>query len=202
MIDALKKSFEKLAVPRELHEIVNLPNAITMLRITIIPVLFLLLWSPGETVSLIVAVLFALAALTDLLDGYVARKYQMVTRTGKLLDPIVDKLIVSTAMILMIPIGRIPAWIVAIIIIRDIAIDGIRHLASVGGLIISASRTAKYKTVTQEIAITALMIHYPLFGIDASLIGTIVLYFALVLTIWSGAEYIVKFYRWAFKVDM
>lgn len=199
MIDAIKRGFDRLPVSREVREIVNLPNTITMLRITILPVLFLLLLSPGKVVSIVIAVLFALAALTDALDGYVARRYQIVTKIGKLLDPIADKLVVSTAMILMIPVGRIPAWVVAIIIIRDIAIDGIRHVASVGGKIISASRMGKYKTFTQEVAITALIIHYPIFGLDSHLVGLVILYLALALTIISGVEYFVKFYKWLLK---
>lgn len=199
MLDAIKRGFDRLPVSREFRDIVNLPNTITMLRVTILPVLFLLLLQPNKLVSLIIAVLFALAALTDMLDGYIARRYKIVTKIGKLLDPIADKMIVSTAMVLMIPVGRIPAWIVAIIIIRDIAIDGIRHVASVGGLIISASRLGKYKTFTQEAAITALIIHYPLFGLDAHYVGLIILYVALALTVLSGVEYFFKFFKWAFK---
>ena len=199
MIDAIKRGFDKLPISRELREILNLPNTITMLRVTILPVLFLILLSPGKVVSLVIAVLFALAALTDMLDGYVARRYEIVTKIGKLLDPIADKMIVSTAMVLMIPVGRIPAWIVAIIIIRDIAIDGIRHVASVGGKIISASRLGKYKTVTQEVAITALIIHYPIMGLDSHKVGLVILYAAVVLTVVSGIEYFVKFYRWVFE---
>ena len=104
-----------------------------MLRIGVIPVLFFLLLSPGPIMSLVIAVLFIAAALTDLMDGYIARKYQIVTTMGKFLDPIADKLIVNTAMILLIPIGRIPAWIVAIIVIRDFAVDGMRNIASSAG---------------------------------------------------------------------
>ena len=89
--------------------------------------------------SLVIATLFIAAALTDLLDGYIARRYHIVTTMGKFLDPIADKLIVNTAMIMLIPIGRIPTWIVAVIIIRDFIVDGIRNIASSEGLIIDAS---------------------------------------------------------------
>ena len=178
-------------------EMANLPNLLTILRVTVIPVLFLLLLEPGRTLSLVIAALFIVAAVTDLLDGYLARKYRIVTRVGKILDPIADKLVVSAAMILMIPMGRIQAWIVALIILRDIAIDGMRHIATAGGFIIAASKMGKQKTLSQVIAVSALLIHYPLFGLDAQRIGTIVLYVALLLTIVSGLDYGYKFYKWA-----
>lgn len=178
----------------------NLPNLITMLRITVIPVLFLLLLDPGRVLSLVIAIFFIIAAITDLLDGYIARKYDIVTKAGKILDPIADKLIVSTAMILMIPLGRIPAWIVALIVMRDFAVDGIRHISTAGGgAIIAASKIGKQKTLAQVIAISALLIHYPIFGADAHRVGIVVLYVALTLTIWSGLDYVLKFSKWALK---
>jgi CDP-diacylglycerol--glycerol-3-phosphate 3-phosphatidyltransferase len=173
----------------------NFPNRITLFRITIIPALFFLLLSPGRNGSLAIAILFIIAALTDVLDGYLARKYEIVTVMGKFLDPIADKLIVNTAMILMIPIGRIPAWIVAVIIIRDFTVDGIRAIASSEGLVIQASKLGKQKTLCQIFAVSALMIHYPFLGADAHVIGTVILYLALALSICSGMDYFVKFYR-------
>lgn len=199
MIEFLLRSFEKLPIAASRREIINLPNTITMLRIGIIPVLFFLLTAPGPEVSMILAVLFILASLTDLLDGYIARKYRIVTTMGKFLDPIADKLVVNTAMLLMIPIGRIPAWIVAITIIRDIAVDGMRSIASAEGIVIDASRLGKQKTLCQVFAVSALMIHYPIFGIDAHVVGMVILYVALVLTVLSGSEYFLKFYRGAIR---
>ncbi|PIP04982.1 MAG: CDP-diacylglycerol--glycerol-3-phosphate 3-phosphatidyltransferase [Syntrophobacterales bacterium CG_4_8_14_3_um_filter_49_14] len=177
--------------------IFNLSNTITILRICVLPALFFLLPppGPGPTGSLIIALLFIAATFTDLLDGYVARRYKIVTTVGKLLDPIADKLIVNTAMILMIPLGRIPAWIVAVTIIRDIAVDGIRSIASSEGIIIQASRWGKQKTLCQIFAVSALIIHYPFLGADAHLVGTVILYIALILTIYSGIDYFVKFSR-------
>jgi CDP-diacylglycerol---glycerol-3-phosphate 3-phosphatidyltransferase len=177
------------------REILNLPNTITLVRISAVPFLFILLSSPGEFWSLILAILFVAASITDLIDGYVARKYQLITTMGKFLDPIADKLIINTAMILMIPIGRIPAWIVAITIMRDLIVDGVRSIASSEGLFIQANRLGKQKTLAQTIAVTALLIHYPFFGADAHLVGTITLYIAFVLTIYSGANYCIKFYQ-------
>ena len=175
--------------------IFNLSNTITILRISVLPALFFLLRNPGPTGSLVIALLFIAAAFTDLLDGYLARRYKIVTTVGKLLDPIADKLIVNTAMILMIPLGRIPVWIVAVTIIRDIAVDGIRSIASSEGIIIQASRWGKQKTLCQIFAVSALIIHYPFLGADAHLVGTVILYIALILTIYSGIDYFVKFSR-------
>ena len=114
---------------------------------------------------------------------------------GKFLDPLADKLMINTAMIMLIPIGRIPAWIVAITIVRDLIVDGIRSISSSEGIYIQASRLGKQKTLAQIIAVTALLIHYPLFGADAHLVGMIILYVAFVLTIYSGTDYFIKFYR-------
>jgi len=201
MIDYLKRAFDRLPIAQERKKVLNLPNTITMLRIGIIPVLFFLLLSPGPTGSLVIACIFVVAALTDLLDGYIARRYQIVTTMGKFLDPIADKLVVNTAMILMIPLGRIPAWIVAIIIVRDFTVDGIRTIASSEGVIIQSSRLAKQKTLCQVVAVTALMIHYPLLGADAHLVGIAILYLALFLTIYSGMDYLVKFSKEIFKKE-
>lgn len=195
MIGLLKKSLDRLPISTERGALLNVPNTITMLRVTVIPVLFFLLLSPGETGSLVIATLFVIAALTDFLDGYVARKYEIVTVMGKYLDPIADKLIINAAMILMIPIGRIPAWIVAVIITRDFVVDGIRTIASSEGSVIQASMLGKQKTICQVFAVSALMIHYPFLGVDAHVVGTVILYLALVLSVWSGMEYFMKFYR-------
>jgi CDP-diacylglycerol--glycerol-3-phosphate 3-phosphatidyltransferase len=181
------------------REIFNLPNIITLIRISVVPFLFILLTEPGEFWSLILAILFALASITDMLDGYLARKYNMITTMGKFLDPLADKLIVNTAMILMIPIGRIPAWIVAVTIIRDLIVDGIRSIASSEGLYIQASTLGKQKTIAQLFAVTALMVWYPLFGINSYIVGMALLYIALLLTIYSGLDYLVRFYRRARK---
>lgn len=183
------------------HETFNLPNTITLLRITIVPFLFILLLEPGKFWSLILAILFVIASITDVFDGYFARKYNLITTMGKFLDPIADKLIINTAMILMIPIGRIPAWIVAITIIRDLIVDVIRSIASSEGYYIHASSLGKQKTLAQIIAVTALMIHYSIFGIDAHTVGMVILYIALFFTIYSGVDYFIKFYQTTVQKD-
>jgi CDP-diacylglycerol--glycerol-3-phosphate 3-phosphatidyltransferase len=188
--------FDSLKTSKGTGQVFNLPNSITLIRLAVIPVLFLLLLSPGRILSMIIAVLFIMAAITDLIDGYVARKYNIVTTMGKFLDPIADKLVVTTAMIMLIPIGRIPAWIVAIIIMRDLLVDGLRSIASADGLVIDASRLGKQKTLCQIVAVSALLIHYDtVFGLNAHAVGMAVLYLALVLTVWSGADYFMKFYN-------
>ncbi len=195
MDDPGKRNGEGAILAGEPGNLLNLPNGITLVRIGILPVLFLLLWNPGRIWSLAIALLFIAAALTDLLDGYVARRYQLVTALGKFLDPIADKLIVNTAMIVMIPIGRVPAWVVAVTVIRDVVVDGIRSMAAAQGMVISASPLGKRKTLCQIFAVSALMIHYPLFGADAHTVGMVILYIALFFTVWSGMDYLVKFLR-------
>ena len=185
-----------MTASKDKNEVFNLPNTITLLRLAVIPVLFFLLLNPGRILSMVIAVLFIIAAITDLIDGYVARKYNIVTTMGKFLDPVADKLIVTTAMIMMIPIGRIPAWIVAVIIMRDLLVDGLRSIASAEGLVIDASRLGKQKTLCQIVAVSALLIHYDtVFGLDAHAVGIVVLFLALALTMWSGADYFIKFYK-------
>lgn len=195
MIDLLKRYFDRLPISPKNRRIINLPNTITIVRLCIIPILFFLLLSPDQTWSLVVAFLFIAAALTDLLDGYVARRYEIVTTMGKFLDPIADKLVINTAMVLMIPIGRISAWIVAIIIIRDFFVDGIRTIATSEGVVIQASWLGKQKTLCQVFAVSALMIHYPFLGADAHTVGTILLLLALVLSVYSGLDYFMKFLK-------
>jgi CDP-diacylglycerol--glycerol-3-phosphate 3-phosphatidyltransferase len=195
MIDILKRLFDRLPIAVDKKDVFNLPNTISMLRLGVIPILFCLLLSPGPVMSLVITLLFIAAALTDLLDGYIARRYQIITTMGKFLDPIADKLIVNTAMIMLIPIGRIPAWIVSVIIIRDFAVDGIRNIASSEGMIIQASPLGKRKTLCQIFAVSALMIHYPFIGADAHVVGMVILYIALILTVLSGIDYFMKFYR-------
>ncbi|HOK07009.1 MAG TPA: CDP-diacylglycerol--glycerol-3-phosphate 3-phosphatidyltransferase [Syntrophales bacterium] len=195
MIEILKRYFDTLPLDQAQRRVFNLPNVITLARLSIIPVLFFLLAAPGQTWSLVIAVTFILVSFTDLLDGYVARRYRIVTTMGKFLDPIADKLVLNTAMILMIPIGRIQAWVVALIVIRDFVVDGIRSIAQAEGFTIPASRLGKQKTLCQVFAISALIIHYPIFGADAHAVGTVILYLALFLSIYSGIDYLAKFYR-------
>jgi len=173
----------------------NLPNAITLVRIGASPVLVVLLLYQGRTLSVISAILFALVCATDWLDGYLARKRGDVTSLGKFLDPLADKLLVTTALIMLIPSGRIPAWIVALMISREIAVTGLRAIASDAGVVIAASILGKLKTVSQIFALIFLILHYRFYGIDFHAVGAVILVIAFILTIWSGVDYFVKFFR-------
>ncbi|ODS36588.1 MAG: CDP-diacylglycerol--glycerol-3-phosphate 3-phosphatidyltransferase [Candidatus Altiarchaeales archaeon WOR_SM1_79] len=173
----------------------NLPNALTILRILAIPLIVLLLFYPGKIASFVASIIFLFAAITDGLDGYIARRQNIVTTLGKFLDPMADKLLVITSLIMLIHLGRVPAWIVAIIAGREIAVTGLRAIAINEGIVISASQLGKYKTLLQVIATTTLICHYPYYSIDLHNVGMIFLWAALVLTVWSGLDYFRGFFR-------
>lgn len=171
----------------------NTPNKLSIIRIAVSPLLVLLLLDPGKGLSVLCAVLFSLVSMTDWLDGYLARKHNEVTTLGKFLDPLADKLLVVTALIMLISLGRAPAWMVAFIVGREIAITGLRTIARDEGLILQASPIGKTKTVAQILAIIPLLVHYPFYGVDFQRIGMVVLWIAMILTLWSGVDYVRKF---------
>lgn len=170
----------------------NLPNTITVLRIGIVPVLLLLPLTPGRLGSQVVAWLFIVAAVSDLVDGWLARRGQQVTRIGKLLDPLADKLVVATALIVLLSMARIPAWatwMVVVIIGRELAVTGLRGLASAEGQVMAASGLGKAKALTQNVAIGTLLFPEPTLGLPAHAIGVALLAIATGLTLWSGYAY-------------
>lgn len=178
----------------------NPANLLTLLRILVIPVVALLLYVPdGQDIpffrSVVAMILFTVAMFTDLFDGYIARRYGMVTALGKLLDPLADKLLVCAAMVMLIPPGRVPAWIVAVIVAREIGVTALRGAASTEGLVIAASSLGKAKTVLLSIGVGALILNYPVFGIDIHLLGMAFLLAGLVLTAWSGLDYFFRFLK-------
>lgn len=170
----------------------NLPNKLTIFRVILIPffVVFLLLDPSNQTYRYIADAIFIIASLTDMLDGKIARKYNLVTNFGKFMDPLADKLLVSAAMICLIATGQLAAWIVIVIISREFIISGFRLIASDNGIVIAASYWGKFKTVFQMLMIIVLIanIQMPFFTV----LGTILIYVALVLTIVSLSDYIVK----------
>ena len=170
----------------------NLPNKLTMLRVIMIPffVFFLLFGKFGRTGDIIALIIFIAASLTDMLDGKIARKYNLITNFGKFMDPLADKLLVCSAMICLIEIGRLPAWIVIIIIAREFIISGFRLIAADNGVVIAASMWGKSKTVSQMAMIILLLLNLPVPGF--SILATAVTYLALVLTIVSLIDYLVK----------
>ena len=183
----------------------NIPNILTLLRVAVIPVLVAILLSPSRLAGFLAAALFAAASITDWLDGYLARRMGIVTTFGKFLDPIADKLIVTAALIMILPYDRAPAWMVLVIISREIIITGLRGIASTEGIVISASDLGKYKTIFQIVAILGLLLHYdyywffgiqhPLLHVNMHNVGMFYLWIATVITIWSGVDYLYKFMR-------
>ncbi|HOI14755.1 MAG TPA: CDP-diacylglycerol--glycerol-3-phosphate 3-phosphatidyltransferase [Geobacteraceae bacterium] len=181
----------------------HLPNILTLLRILLIPPMVVILLSPSKSAGFLAALLFAVASSTDWLDGYLARRMQIVTTLGKFLDPIADKLMVMAALIMILPFGRVPAWMVLVILGREIIITGLRSIASTEGVVIAASRLGKYKTIFQIVAILGLLLHYDyhwFFGIQnpylyANMhnVGIFFLWIATIITIWSGIDYLVRF---------
>ena len=175
-----------------LQNLINGPNKLTLFRIAIVPIIVVLLLFPTKICTFIAALLFSAAAITDYLDGFYARKRGLVSTLGKVMDPIADKLLVSSAFIMLTSLGWIPAWIVCVIIGRELAVTGLRNIIAEKGEDISASNLGKYKTGFQIAAIIPLMIHYPFFGLNVQVIGILFLWGALVFTIWSGADYFIK----------
>ena len=177
----------------------NLPNRLTLARIILIPVFMtvLLLKLPkGYALfpyqDLIAAVIFILAAATDGLDGYIARKRNQVTNLGKFMDPLADKLLVSAALISLVELREVTAWIAWIILAREFAVTGLRAIAAVDKVVISASKLGKIKTIVQVIAISAILLHdWPLSLIGLH-IGQPLLYIALFFTVVSGMDYLLK----------
>ncbi|WP_067730150.1 CDP-diacylglycerol--glycerol-3-phosphate 3-phosphatidyltransferase [Oceanobacillus damuensis] len=182
----------------------NLPNKLTFSRILMIPVFIILLsvpfdwgsWDIGAAelpaAHFAAAVIFIIAAATDWVDGYYARKYNLVTNLGKFMDPLADKLLVSAALILLIEMGLAPAWVVIVIISREFAVTGLRLVAAGEGVVLAAGQMGKLKTATQMIAIAILLLHnFPFSYIDFPF-GTIMLYLALFFTVVSGVDYFVK----------
>lgn len=168
----------------------NLPNKLTILRVLLIPffVFFLLVPVAGPASRYIALVVFIVASLTDMADGKIARKYNLVTNFGKFMDPLADKLLVCSALICFIEMGLLPAWIVIIIISREFIISGFRLVASDNGVVIAASYWGKFKTTSQMIMIILLIAQIP--GFD--LLEQIFIYIALILTVVSLLDYLIK----------
>ena len=176
-----------------MKEIFSNPNTLTLFRIAAVPLIVILLLFPGRLFAFVAAVLFTVAAITDFLDGFFARRKGLVSTFGKVMDPLADKLLVSATFIMLVSLGWIPGWIVCIIIGRELAVTGLRNIAAQQGLEISSSRLGKYKTGFQIAAIIPLLIHYQYFTIDFHEIGFVFLWAALALTLLSGADYFIKF---------
>lgn len=178
----------------------NLPNKLTIFRvILIIPFVVLLLggnagWFGNNVLvsNIIALVIFIIASLTDLADGKIARKYNLVTNFGKFMDPLADKLLVCSALIALVEMGRIPSWVVIIIISREFIISGFRLIASDNGVVIAASYWGKFKTTFQMIMVCLMLVNVPGWIWWLSLLTNIIMWIALALTVVSLIDYLVK----------
>jgi CDP-diacylglycerol--glycerol-3-phosphate 3-phosphatidyltransferase len=180
------------------EDALNLPNLLTMGRIIVIPLVLLLLDRGGPRDCFWAALLFAAAAITDFLDGYLARKRGLVSVLGKFLDPLADKLIVMASLVWMVPMGRIAPWVVVLLLARDISITALRSIAASEGVVIAAGESGKSKTALQMVGILMLMIGYPyrmnflLFDlgvVDVVHVGRWLIYISLVYSLASAAQY-------------
>jgi CDP-diacylglycerol--glycerol-3-phosphate 3-phosphatidyltransferase len=180
----------------------NVPNILTMARIVMIPIFLVFLDRQTPVACFWAAIIYTVAALTDVLDGYLARKMNVVSVLGKFLDPLADKLIVMAALIWMVPMGRIPAWVVVVLLGREISVTGLRSVAASEGVVISAGREGKTKTALQMIGIIALVLGYPYhlayLGIDLGVVdvvhvGQMLIYISLIFSVASAAQYLALF---------
>lgn len=171
----------------------NLPNKLTTFRLLCIPLVIFFLSFQGRWLSFFAAFFIGMAFITDILDGYFARKYGEVTVLGKFLDPLADKVLVTISLIMLLTLGRIHELFVIVIILREIAVTGLRGIAVNEGIVIQASRLGKYKTIFQAVAILGLALHYEYFDVDFHVVGMIFLWAALILTLWSGWDYFKQF---------
>lgn len=175
----------------------NLPNVLTLGRILLIPIFVLVFMEPTPDRSFLAAVIFTAAAVTDLLDGYIARRTGQITKLGKLLDPIADKLLVLSALILLVNVNRVGALVAILIIARELTVTGIRAMAAGERMIIAAQAMGKYKMALQVVAIVLLILDgtwLAEFG-NVYLVGTATLYLSLVLGYLSGWQYVRSFWK-------
>lgn len=181
------------------EDALNIPNLLTFGRVLAIPFFVWLLDVPSPVRGFWACIVFTLAAITDMLDGYLARKLNVVSVLGKFLDPLADKLIVMAALVWMVPMGRIPAWVVVVLLGRELAVTGLRSVAASEGVVISAGNEGKTKTALQMIGIIALLLGYPYHmryaGLDLGVVdlvhvGTMLVVLSLLFSFASAAQYV------------
>lgn len=175
-----------------------LPNLLTLLRILAIPLVGWLLSNPGPEAAWIAMFVYLAASLTDFLDGWIARRFGLVTPLGKLLDPLADKLLVISALIMLAVLDRkpdIPGWILVVIVGREFAVTGLRSIAAAEGIVLGADATGKAKMLLQTIGVHFLIVHYNYLGVSFHEIGIILLTLAAVVGVWSAVGYHVEVFR-------
>ena len=178
----------------------TLPNLLSLFRILIIPLLVYLLTFTDRSSALLAAGLFLIASLTDYFDGYIARRTKSVSDVGKILDPLADKLMVASALIMLAAMDRpdeprVPAWLVVVILARESAVTVIRGIALADGIVMQAETLGKYKFILQAVAIVSLLIHYRYWGLDFYAVGIYFLALSAILAVWSGINYYLQFFR-------
>jgi len=182
--------------------LVSLPNVLTYLRIATIPLILVMLTPPASQESQNTAfALFLVASITDYFDGILARRHNLVTSFGKLLDPLADKLLISAVMIMLIPHGKVPAWLVFLIIGRDITITGLRSIAASQGLILNSSRAGKNKMISQTVGLSFLLLSVPAIQHLLDAVGMAFLWLSVILSYWSARDYCRQFFRQAKRQD-
>ncbi len=189
------------------REFLNLPNAITLARIGLIPIFLWFTYYESRVDSFIACLVYAGTSATDFLDGWVARRKNLVTVIGKFLDPLADKLIVMAALVMLVHLGRVAAWVVIVVMAREFMVTGLRTIAMSEGIVIAAGQEGKYKTALQLAGISFLLLHYtyPIdawaftFDLDANRVGTWLLYISMVFSVLSAVVYFRGFVRAVYR---
>jgi CDP-diacylglycerol--glycerol-3-phosphate 3-phosphatidyltransferase len=191
------------------RDFLNAPNAITLARIGMIPVFLWFTWRESRVDSFVGSMIYAVTGATDFLDGWIARRKNLVTVIGKFLDPLADKLIVMAALIMLVHLGRVAAWVVIVVMAREFIVTGLRTIAMSEGIVIAAGQEGKSKTAFQVASITFLIMHYryPIdaffftFELDANRAGTWLLYISLFFSVWSAWNYFANFIRAVYRPE-
>lgn len=191
------------------RELWSAPNLITLVRIGMIPVFLLFTYYESRLHSFVAALVYSATAATDFLDGWIARRWNLVTVIGKFLDPLADKLIAMSALVMLVHLGRVAAWVVVLIMAREFAVTGLRSMAMSEGIVIAAGQEGKYKTALQLVAIVFLLLHYayPIDFVvatgvvDANRVGTVLLYLSLFFSMWSAWKYFAGFLDSVYRKD-
>jgi CDP-diacylglycerol---glycerol-3-phosphate 3-phosphatidyltransferase len=190
-------------------ELWSSPNIITLVRIAAIPVFLVFTYYESRENSFIAALVYSATAATDFLDGWLARRKNLVTVIGKFLDPLADKLIAMAALVMLVHLGRVAAWVVIVVMAREFAVTGLRTIAMSEGIVIAAGQEGKYKTALQLVAIVFLLLHYAypidfILGtgiVDANRVGTVLLYISVFFSVWSAWKYFAGFIDAVYRKD-
>ncbi|SEU18774.1 CDP-diacylglycerol--glycerol-3-phosphate 3-phosphatidyltransferase [Stigmatella erecta] len=180
-----------------IQEFWNLPNMLTMGRILLIPLFVWFTYDADPFYSLMAGMVFAVASITDVVDGYLARKWNLITVVGKFMDPLADKLIAMAALVMMVRLGRVAAWVVIVLLARELIVSGLRTIAASEGMVIAAGQEGKWKTSLQLVGIISLCVHYvhPLdlgfqvVTVDYNLVGRVLVYLSSAFSVWSAVVY-------------